>query len=1195
MRAQRLSPKSAPGLVLLALLLASLTALIPSPATKVAEARVLSIHPLQNGICTDADRQFMMIYANYRMTYPDHSQNQGQLANDYRAGEGAEISSPINATVILRAIDVRGNTILIIRNSCYEVFFAHGNYVVNVGQQVAIGNLLGYESNIGDTFPMWDDGPEYNGVEKCGKDSGCGFHSNVNVKDVHTGANLNAEQLAQASGLAVIRNPNYPSVPGTIVAPIHKLQEPLQWSQSSSESNLQPNPLPSISSPAESPTPQIAPQLPVVPETWLDLPVPGGAECSGGAPFGAANPAGRQPFHNARDFCKGRGEDIVAVASGEVVWADYWPASSQANHDVGHGVTVVIWHPDAQVYTYAGHLEENVTVKVGDFVSKGQVIGYMGSTGYANNSPHTHWGVRISPPSEQSDFTGLTWREPYDYLGKSLDYGQTTKPTTIGPLTLDVPLKLLKNVDTTVGQSLSWIWKASTFLILLAFLIFGIVASIHGVPLRWIAGTIGVICLLIGWGLPTYDQWLPNPFGDPSIGITTHYGDVRVDINGTTATSWEVKDGTAIKAVAPGVVLTAPDNMLAFGTEQLWIEVGNKLWLQYRFPSGTNITAKAGQHVSPGDTIASSGAGEISLGVSSKNPKDFTSPDDRSFGWIDPEGYLGKSILSGARKAEATFIQVGLILIIIALFWPGKGLKEEFPYPWGWKMARFQNVQLLLGLSILSLGVTLKGPWYLWIGGAPTTISLLYFIGRVRYRRLNVWRVPTLTYLGSILTLVAEFSFVLNMGVGALANPNLLFLGRAVALELPTYVTPSLAPAWMQEYVQAGGNPINFSTTSPATGGRPEEFQWTYWNGSSYRFYVPQEVWDAATKAYQTHGSCEPELMVALANSENNGYTNVCNSIGACGDYQFMPGTWDAYYPKGASQPSRLDREAIADAACRKLNTMGLSTATDKGTFRYRFTTKPLAESIWNAHDGQANFVWDTWQELKKRRTTTQPSQPSTPTIPNLSDWNSLDQATGVGLYQSGSNYLAIADLSKGARIVLTGGDSCASIEGHWNEMGANAFFVGNGTFFESLSTCYPTTFPFVKNGQIISDGAKTDSYPNARYLAIANNVAAVVPYQEWVNGNRATYMTAGLPPSAESGSGAWPLVGVSADGQLVFVLQVTSGTPQQGAQMLEALGVPEGNIILMDGGGSVQGKYRSGYTRSSGRPIPQGIGILAP
>lgn len=96
---------------------------------------------------------------------------------------------------------------------------------------------------------------------------------------------------------------------------------------------------------------------------------------------------GRYDFHKGIDITKPGcyGEPIVASAAGEVI-----TAGDTGN---GYGYHVVIDHGNS-ISTLYGHCSK-LAVKVGDIVNQGQVIGYIGSTGYAYGN-HCHFEVRIN-------------------------------------------------------------------------------------------------------------------------------------------------------------------------------------------------------------------------------------------------------------------------------------------------------------------------------------------------------------------------------------------------------------------------------------------------------------------------------------------------------------------------------------------------------------------------------------------------------------------------------------------------------------------------------------------------------------------------------------------------------------------------------------------------------------------------------
>jgi len=105
-----------------------------------------------------------------------------------------------------------------------------------------------------------------------------------------------------------------------------------------------------------------------------------------------------EKYHAGIDIGAAEGSPIYAADSGTVQIATY--SSSYGNYVVinhGNGYTTLYAHQSA------------LAVQQGDAVSKGQVIGYVGSTGWAT-AAHLHFeislnGARVDP---ESYFTGLT-------------------------------------------------------------------------------------------------------------------------------------------------------------------------------------------------------------------------------------------------------------------------------------------------------------------------------------------------------------------------------------------------------------------------------------------------------------------------------------------------------------------------------------------------------------------------------------------------------------------------------------------------------------------------------------------------------------------------------------------------------------------------------------------------------------------
>jgi murein DD-endopeptidase MepM/ murein hydrolase activator NlpD len=87
-------------------------------------------------------------------------------------------------------------------------------------------------------------------------------------------------------------------------------------------------------------------------------------------------------MHTGIDFAVGTGYPIKAAGPGVVVWAG--PRG-------GYGNAVIIDHRNGLATLY-GH-QSRVNVAVGDKVSTGQVVGFVGQTGLATG-PHLHFEVR---------------------------------------------------------------------------------------------------------------------------------------------------------------------------------------------------------------------------------------------------------------------------------------------------------------------------------------------------------------------------------------------------------------------------------------------------------------------------------------------------------------------------------------------------------------------------------------------------------------------------------------------------------------------------------------------------------------------------------------------------------------------------------------------------------------------------------
>ncbi|HIX41144.1 M23 family metallopeptidase [uncultured Desulfovibrio sp.] len=98
------------------------------------------------------------------------------------------------------------------------------------------------------------------------------------------------------------------------------------------------------------------------------------------SPFGG----GRVQFHKGMDISARSGTPVVATAEGTV---------QQAGRDGAYGNSVEVNHGSGLVTKYA-HMQRFV-VEQGQWVRRGQVVGYVGMTGRATG-PHLHYEVRLN-------------------------------------------------------------------------------------------------------------------------------------------------------------------------------------------------------------------------------------------------------------------------------------------------------------------------------------------------------------------------------------------------------------------------------------------------------------------------------------------------------------------------------------------------------------------------------------------------------------------------------------------------------------------------------------------------------------------------------------------------------------------------------------------------------------------------------
>jgi murein DD-endopeptidase MepM/ murein hydrolase activator NlpD len=100
-------------------------------------------------------------------------------------------------------------------------------------------------------------------------------------------------------------------------------------------------------------------------------------------PFGGRN----YEFHAGMDIDGERGDSVMAPANGTII---------KAGWQGGYGNMIEIDHGNGLTTRY-GHLSK-IEIQVGDPVSRGQLIGLVGSTG-RSTGPHLHYELRLNDKS----------------------------------------------------------------------------------------------------------------------------------------------------------------------------------------------------------------------------------------------------------------------------------------------------------------------------------------------------------------------------------------------------------------------------------------------------------------------------------------------------------------------------------------------------------------------------------------------------------------------------------------------------------------------------------------------------------------------------------------------------------------------------------------------------------------------------
>jgi murein DD-endopeptidase MepM/ murein hydrolase activator NlpD len=120
-----------------------------------------------------------------------------------------------------------------------------------------------------------------------------------------------------------------------------------------------------------------------------------------------------RPAHDGVDLGAARFSRIRAAAAGRVIRVVCNVSTNNCDVDGNPGLTGCGWYVEIQhagnIVTRYCHMVRRPAVNVGQAVSKGQIIGYVGTSG-SSSGPHLHFEVHIgAPPAVRANAVNPIW------------------------------------------------------------------------------------------------------------------------------------------------------------------------------------------------------------------------------------------------------------------------------------------------------------------------------------------------------------------------------------------------------------------------------------------------------------------------------------------------------------------------------------------------------------------------------------------------------------------------------------------------------------------------------------------------------------------------------------------------------------------------------------------------------------------
>jgi murein DD-endopeptidase MepM/ murein hydrolase activator NlpD len=142
--------------------------------------------------------------------------------------------------------------------------------------------------------------------------------------------------------------------------------------------------------------------------------------------------------HKGVDYAAPTGTPIHAAGDGVIKFKGWMN---------GYGNFVVIQH-NGSISTAYGHMSRFASERVGQHVSQGQVIGYVGMTGLATG-PHLHYEFRVNGTQRDPQTVTLPKPQPLPAAQLARFESQVVRPQLARLKAMDANIKLAQLGSTT--------------------------------------------------------------------------------------------------------------------------------------------------------------------------------------------------------------------------------------------------------------------------------------------------------------------------------------------------------------------------------------------------------------------------------------------------------------------------------------------------------------------------------------------------------------------------------------------------------------------------------------------------------------------------------------------------------------------------------------------------------------------------